>query len=149
MIDVAKLKSRLAMPGRIEVGGLPQGLDAMLLPEVAKAVAPRPLLHVALDDSRIAVLADQLAFFAPGLEVVRFPGWDCLPYDRVSPSADIVTRRLATLSRLVQPVNKPLVVLTTIAGATQRVVAKGLISGATFTAATSQRVVSPLFMPVL
>ena len=142
MMDIAKLKPRLGLPGRIEVGGVPQGLDAMLLPEIAKAIASRPLLHVALDDARVAVLADQLTFFAPGLEVIRFPAWDCLPYDRVSPAADIVARRLATLARITQGFKQPAVILTTIAAATQRVVAKGLIAGATFSAVPSQRVVS-------
>ena len=32
MIDIAKLKPRLAQPGRTAVSGVPQGLDAMLLP---------------------------------------------------------------------------------------------------------------------
>ncbi len=76
----------------------------MLLPEIARQLGQRPLIHVALDDQRLAALAEQLAFFAPELEVLRFPAWDCLPYDRVSPAAEIVARRLATLSRLVQPV---------------------------------------------
>ena len=122
MIDLARLKPRLAVPGRIQLSGVPQGLDAMLLPKVAETLGSRPLVHVALDDQRVAVMEDQLAFFAPGLEILRFPGWDCLPYDRVSPNADIIARRLATLSRLTQPQAKPLVVLTTISAVLQRVV---------------------------
>jgi hypothetical protein len=108
MIDLAKLKPRLTRPGRTPLSGVPQGLDAMLLPLIAKAVANRVTVHVAVDDQRAAVLADQLAYFDPKLEVLRFPAWDCLPYDRVSPVADIVARRLATLARLLEPVTKPL-----------------------------------------
>ena len=52
---------------------------------------------------------------------MRFPAWDCLPYDRVSPVADIVARRLATLARLIQPITKPLVLLTTVNAVLQRV----------------------------
>ncbi len=140
MIDITRLKTRLAMPGRVELSGVPQGLDAMLLPKVAAELAGRALVHVALDDQRLSVLADQLAFFAPQLETVRFPAWDCLPYDRVSPAAEISARRLATLARLTQPVTKPLIVLTTINAVLQRVVPKALLGGATFTAAPGQMV---------
>ena len=73
MIDVSKLTPRLTQPGRTAVSGVPQGLDAMLLPEIARAVGKRVVVHVAVDDSRAAVLADQLAYFAPKLEVLRFP----------------------------------------------------------------------------
>ncbi|MBC8037881.1 MAG: transcription-repair coupling factor, partial [Rhizobiales bacterium] len=139
MIALNRLKARLAVPGRVELSGVPQGLDAMLLPKVAQELG-RPLVHVALDDQRLSVLADQLAFFAPQLEVARFPAWDCLPYDRVSPAAEISARRLATLARLTQTLAQPLIVLTTINAVLQRVVPKSLLGGATFTAAPGQMV---------
>ena len=138
MMDLARLKPRLATPGRVQLSGVPHGLDAMLLPRIASALAPRPLVHVALDDQRLSVFEDQLAFFAPGLEIVRFPAWDCLPYDRVSPAADIVARRLATLARLTQAIARPIIVLTTINAVLQRVVPRSLIESAAFTAAPSQ-----------
>ena len=81
----------------------------------------------AVDDQRAAVLADQLAVFAPKLDVLRFPAWDCLPYDRVSPVADIVARRLATLARLIQPITRPLVLITTVNAVLQRVVPRNLM----------------------
>ena len=48
----------------------------------------------------MARFAAALAFFHPGLEVLTFPAWDCLPYDRVSPNGEIVSRRIDTLTRL-------------------------------------------------
>ena len=54
------------------------------------------MLHVARDDARMARLAEALAFFAPEAEVLRFPAWDCLPYDRVSPNPALVSERIAT-----------------------------------------------------
>ena len=142
MIDLAKLNPRLKRPGRTAVSGVPQGLDAMLLPLIAGHVAPRVTVHVALDDQRAAVLADQLAFFAPKLQILRFPAWDCLPYDRVSPVADIVARRLATLSRLTQPVTQPMLLLTTVNAVLQRVVPRELVADHIFTAAPGNRVIS-------
>ena len=73
---------------RIIMGGAPEGYDArLLLREVEKAAGP--VVHVARDDRRLAALRDALAFFAPDMPVVVFPAWDCLPYDRVSPHADL------------------------------------------------------------
>ena len=46
---------------------------------------------VTRDDARMARLAEALAFFAPEAEVLRFPAWDCLPYDRVSPNPELVS----------------------------------------------------------
>ena len=60
----------------------------------------RGWLHVCRDDGRMARFAAALAFFHPELEVLTFPAWDCLPYDRVSPNGEIVSRRIDTLTRL-------------------------------------------------
>ena len=72
----------------ISVGGAPEGFDAALvLREVERGQAP--VIHVARDDKRMAQMAPALRFFAPAMPVLTFPGWDCLPYDRASPNADI------------------------------------------------------------
>ena len=46
------------------------------------------------------LLVELVRFFAPALEVVVLPAWDCLPYDRVSPNTDVMARRLDALARL-------------------------------------------------
>jgi transcription-repair coupling factor (superfamily II helicase) len=114
------LKSRLDQPGRISLSALPEGLDALLLPDVAKAAGMRGVVHVTRDDQHMAALEEQIAYFAPELDVVRFPAWDCLPYDRVSPSADILAKRLAVLAQLIKPTGKPFILLTTINAILQR-----------------------------
>ena len=48
----------------------------------------------------MARFAAALGFFHPGLDVLTFPAWDCLPYDRVSPNGEITSRRIDTLTRL-------------------------------------------------
>ncbi|HIJ63179.1 MAG TPA: hypothetical protein HPQ04_10855, partial [Rhodospirillaceae bacterium] len=82
----------LDRPGRITVAGVPEGYEAMLLAELATRRGQ--LLHIARDDSRPARLAEALAFFAPDIEVLEFPAWDCVPYDRVSPNVEIVAHRM-------------------------------------------------------
>ena len=58
---------------------------------------------MARDGQRLERLQDGLRFFAPEREVLVFPAWDCLPYDRMSPHPDIVAERLETLVRLAAP----------------------------------------------
>ena len=79
------------------------------------------LLHICLDDARLARLRSALAFFHPDLDVLTFPAWDCLPYDRVSPNSEIVSRRIDTLTRIAETENGRRIVLTTVNAAIQRV----------------------------
>ena len=122
----------------ITVGGAPEGYDAkLILDEMEKAGA---VCHVARDDKRMRAMEEALAFFAPGVPVVTFPGWDCLPYDRVSPNADISATRMATLAALVHGMPKNFVLLTTLNAATQRVPARRLLREAAFSARVGDRV---------
>jgi transcription-repair coupling factor (superfamily II helicase) len=100
---------------------VPDGLDAVLLGTAAAAPDTRPILHVARDDARMAALAEMLHFVAPGIDVRAFPAWDCLPYDRVSPNAEIVAQRVDLLSRLAQGDNAPAIIITTVSAILQRV----------------------------
>ena len=68
----------------LTVFGAPEGHVSRLIAQRARETGGA-VLHVARDDARMARVAEALSFFAPELEVVRFPAWDCLPYDRVSP----------------------------------------------------------------
>jgi transcription-repair coupling factor (superfamily II helicase) len=123
----------------IRVGGVPEGYDAkFLLLELAKN--GRAVLHIARDDKRLAAMAEALQFFAPDVPVFTFPAWDCLPYDRVSPNAEISATRMATLAGLVHDMPKSCVVLTTLNAAMQRIPARSVIQGASFRATVGQRV---------
>jgi transcription-repair coupling factor (superfamily II helicase) len=121
----SKKKAFFLMP---TIFGAPEGFDALLLLKRARE-HNGPLLHIARDDTRLSRLTDLLAFFAPGLEVLRFPAWDCLPYDRVSPNAATVSERIATLTRLLEPAQAPRLVLTTVNAAVQRVPPRGVFAG--------------------
>ena len=128
----------MSQPARITVSGAPEGFDAQLvLREVAEG---RPVMHVARDDKRLAAMQASLRFFAPDMPVLTFPGWDCLPYDRVSPNADISARRMATLAALVHGMPERFVLLTTLNSATQRVPERALLREAAFTARVGDRI---------
>ena len=85
----------------------------------------------------MAALARGLSFFAPEIERLEFPAWDCLPYDRVSPHAGVLAQRMTTLSRLanVEARDKPAVVLTTVNAILQRVPPRTLVMGQSLSAA--------------
>ena len=84
------------MAENLILSGAPEGMDAALLAQEAQAAAKRgaAVVHVARDDRRMAAMRASLAFFAPQLAVLEFPSWDTTPYDRVSPSGEIMAQRL-------------------------------------------------------
>ncbi|MCC0063944.1 MAG: transcription-repair coupling factor [Defluviimonas sp.] len=123
---------------KITLSGAPEGFDARLLArEFARGA---PVVHVARDDKRMAAMRAALAFFAPDAPVLTFPAWDCLPYDRVSPNADVSAARMATLATLVQGLPEPFILLTTLGAVTQRLPSREVLRAAAFTARVGQRV---------
>ena len=124
---------------RIRTGGAPEGFDAQLvLREIEKAGGP--VIHVARDDKRMAAMEEALRFFDPGMPILRFPGWDCLPYDRVSPNADISAARMATLAGLVHGGPSRFVLLTTLNAAMQRIPAREVLRDAAFSAQVNYQI---------
>ena len=121
------------------LGGAPEGHDALLLAkELARANGP--VIHIARDDKRAEAMAQALAFLAPEVTLLRFPAWDCLPYDRVSPNPEIAASRMATLAALAHGIPGPFVLLTTVAAAQQRVPARDVVAAASFRADVGRRV---------
>ncbi|EWY42093.1 transcription-repair coupling factor [Skermanella stibiiresistens SB22] len=112
-----------------------------MLADIAKRRGAAGLLHVALDDQRMARLAEAIGFFAPEVEIVQIPAWDCLPYDRVSPNVDIVSRRVEGLTRLIEPAGgRPRLILTTVNALLQKVPPRAVFSHATFRAGVGDRI---------
>ena len=103
----------------------PDGFDAFVAADLARAPWRRPgegrscaLVHVARDSQRLRAFREALAFAAPDAEILEFPAWDCQPYDRVSPNAAIAAQRMTALARLARTrssLEKPRMLLTTVA----------------------------------
>ena len=126
-------------PRNITLSGVPEGYDARaILDEIAKG--GQPVVHVARDDKRMAAMQAALRFYAPDMPVVTFPSWDCLPYDRVSPNADISAQRMATLAALVHGMPQQFVLLTTLNAASQRIPARETLRDAAFAARVGSRI---------
>jgi transcription-repair coupling factor (superfamily II helicase) len=123
------------------LAGVPEGFDALVLAERARAAFRDGAMHVARDELRLSALADAVAFFAPEIEVIALPAWDCLPYDRVSPHAEVMARRIDALTRLTEPPPSGglRLILTTVSAALQRVPKVETLKDAAWTIAKGSR----------
>ncbi len=128
----AKLVSSADTP--LTIGNVPAGMEALLLAEMARAGTS--VAYVMSDGQRIADLEQILGFVAPDIPVMTLPAWDCLPYDRVSPSADTSARRLAALAGLISHAKKPhpAIVLVTVNAMLQKMAPRDIIESLGFSA---------------
>lgn len=120
----ARTRARHCLVARAREGADARWLAAMLQAQ------PAAVLHIARDAGRAEMLAEWLRFFAPGLRVLLFPAWDCMPYDRISPQREIMARRLATLAELATGIEPPFVVIATANAIVQRVPPREVVVGA-------------------
>ena len=116
---------------------MPAGWDGEVLGRLARAFATtgadgRDVVFVGRDDRRVRDIAGALSFFAPQVEQISFPAWDCLPYDRLPPHSDIAGGRVEALARLLDAPEGDggRVILTTVAAAGQRVPPRDFFRGA-------------------
>ncbi|MEM0949479.1 MAG: transcription-repair coupling factor [Pseudomonadota bacterium] len=128
----------MADPKHITISGAPEGFDArVLLKEAAQAGR---VVHIARDDKRMAAMRDALGLLAPEMPVLVLPGWDCLPFDRVSPNPEVSAARMATLAGLAAGGPEQLILLTTLNAAMQRMPARALLREAAFVARVGDRI---------
>lgn len=117
MPDLNKI---LGAKAPLTLSGLARGAQPLVLADLARAVKGRAVF-IAPDEAAMQAVADTAAYFAPELEVLTFPAWDCLPYDRASPALSVSARRLAALHRLQGKAAGPQLLVTTINAVLQRV----------------------------
>jgi transcription-repair coupling factor (superfamily II helicase) len=134
---LVKSPAERLVPARpLTLAGVPDGAEGLVIADLARAVAAGknpPAISLAVicrDGPRMATLSRALSFFAPDIEVLEFPAWDCLPYDRVSPHPAVVAQRVMTLARLARVAGRehPAVLLTTVNAALQRVPERALLA---------------------
>ncbi|MEO6433814.1 MAG: transcription-repair coupling factor [Sphingomicrobium sp.] len=106
------------------LAGVPAGFQPWLAADLARAAhaagSSGRAVVIAADEAAMRAIADTAPIFAPDLEVLTLPAWDCLPYDRASPALRIMAERLATLERLQGKRERPQLLLTTANAANQR-----------------------------
>ena len=113
------LSTILSATDPLTLAGVATGFQPALLADLARA-APSGVVFIAPDDAAMRAVAATAPFFAPDLEMLAYPAWDCLPYDRASPTLRAMAERLATLHQLQQKAKRPRLIVTTANAAIQR-----------------------------
>ncbi|MBB5708966.1 transcription-repair coupling factor [Sphingomonas xinjiangensis] len=112
------LKTILSATRSLTLAGTPAGFQPWMLADLARAGGLA--VFIASDEAAMRAVASTATFFAPELEVLSFPAWDCLPYDRASPTLRVMSERLATLHALQAKGSQPRLLVTTANAVTQR-----------------------------
>jgi len=113
------LQTILTAKTPLTLAGVPTGFEPWLLADLSRAAKARAVF-VAPDEAAMRAIASTAQTFAPELEVLTFPAWDCLPYDRASPTLRVMAERMATLHRLQQKPAGPQLLVTTVNAVAQR-----------------------------
>ncbi|MBS7671268.1 transcription-repair coupling factor [Croceicoccus gelatinilyticus] len=132
---MADLSRIIAAEKPLVLSSLARGALPLVMADLARAAAhgkaPARAVFIAPDEQAMTAIADAAPFFAPDLEVIEFPAWDCLPYDRASPALSVSARRLAALQALQRKGRGPQLLVTTINALLQRVLTPFRIREAT------------------
>src|SRR5437868_14718039 len=137
------LSDALTRPGATLLAAVPDGMTGKVVADLAAAAAAGKgnlVVFVARDGRRLDEVERGVGFFAPAIDVVEFPAWDCLPYDRVSPHPTAVARRMATLTRLTEPITRPAILLTTVNALLQRVPPRSAVAGGSLVASVGDEI---------
>jgi transcription-repair coupling factor (superfamily II helicase) len=116
MTDISRITRAVSS---LTLAGVPTGFLPWLMTDLARAATKRAVF-IATDEAEMRGVADTAHWFAPEVRVLTFPAWDCLPYDRASPSLRSTSERLATLSALQDKADGPQLLVTTVNAASQR-----------------------------
>ncbi|RKE84755.1 transcription-repair coupling factor [Rhizobium sp. AG855] len=140
MMSLIDVKRIVDAQSALTLSHVPDGMDAFILAELARE--GRPVAYVVSDGQRLQNLEQTLSFAAPDIPVMSLPAWDCLPYDRVSPSADVSARRLSALSGLISLTHKPhpAIVLVTVNAMLQKLAPAETIESLGFSARPGNQV---------
>src|SRR5687767_962813 len=91
------LQRILSAKSPLTLAGVPAGFLPWLAGDLARAAhsGGGRAVVIAADEAAMRAVADVAHLFAPELEVVTLPAWDCLPYHRASPAPRVMAERLA------------------------------------------------------
>ncbi len=125
MSSIDPLQRVLRADNPLTLSGVPSGFLPWLAADLARAAhgtgkGGRAVV-IAADEAAMRAVAETVPLFAPEVDVVTLPGWDCLPYDRASPALRVMAERLGTLNALQAKGEKPQLLVATASAATQRV----------------------------
>ncbi|SLM95379.1 transcription-repair coupling factor [Brachybacterium nesterenkovii] len=104
--DLTAVRSLLADAAAGDDPGVvaPSGLHPFIVADLARSArAERPLVVLTATTRAAEDAVAALAALVGDEHVAQLPAWETLPHERLSPRADTVARRLATLRRIAHP----------------------------------------------
>jgi len=116
--------SRILKANRpLTLASLPRGAQPLVLADLARSAKAQGgrAVFIAADDQAMRAITDAAHWFAPEVQVIELPAWDCLPYDRASPALSVSSRRLSALHQLQSGGTDGQLLVTTVNAALQRV----------------------------
>ena len=75
MPDLQKI---LSAKTPLTLASIPRGAQPLVMSDLARAAKGRAVF-IAPDEAGMRAVSEAAQFFAPELEVIEFPAWDCLP----------------------------------------------------------------------
>ena len=131
--------------GYIKIHGVPEGQDARYLKYLAQEswdISRSVVMHIVSDNDRLLRLHEYLSFFAPEMNIIAMPSWDCLPYDRVSPTADNLSKRVKAFYQLscLDQLQSPTIVIASLQAAIQKIPSLDYYKDALFEVAVKQKI---------
>lgn len=122
---IAELVSALPALERLAGGrdihvAVPEAARAVVLAALSRISDRRPVLVAVPTTTEAERLGSDLAVFVGDDEVVTFPAWETLPFERVSPSVETMGTRLRLLWRLREPGRTPAVIVAPVRALVQR-----------------------------
>ena len=123
------------------ITGAPFGYDLLALQQAMEA-SGRSALYIAKDDKTAATALKVAEFNRPQMPVIHLPGWDILPFDRMSPSPAVASRRCAALAQMTEAQDRdyPFLVITTSSSLIQRVPPREVMRQASFSMSVGKHV---------
>jgi transcription-repair coupling factor (superfamily II helicase) len=103
----------------LTLASVARGAQPLMMADLARAARGRAVF-IAPDEQAMRAVTDAARWFAPELQVIEFPAWDCLPYDRASPALSVSSRRLSALHQLQAGKAGSQLLVTTVNAALQR-----------------------------
>jgi len=93
---------------------IPEPGRSFAIAALAEISGRKPLIVACPTGTMATQLADDIAAFFPSGDVLLFPAWETLPFERVSPSVETMGRRLDVLWRLADESRHPSVVVASM-----------------------------------
>lgn len=110
--DLAPAGQALADPRAREPRQPPAAAVAAALADRLTGRRRQPLVYLASSERRAEEIRRALAGMAPDATPMVLPPWDCLPFDRASPSRDVMGRRMQVLRRLAEAAGRTVLILS-------------------------------------